>query len=209
MELGRGALYLIALASIGLGVVYCFFGYRIFKIVLGILGFISGASVAVRIALEVFGREPAIAILAGLVGGIIGAVLLVAFYFIGIFLLGAWLGSLLGVLLTGGGGSTVETVIILVLAVIGGIVAVMLQKLMIILSTSLSGAWGIVSGVFHFLGGGPGPVRPFQFHPNLRVLRPVGAWGYVMLLCWVLIGVAGIVVQYRITEGEQKKTESH
>jgi hypothetical protein len=132
---------------------------------------------------------------------------MVALYFVGIFLLGAWLGSLLGVLLTGGGGSTVETVIILVLAVIGGVVAVMLQKLMIIISTSLSGSWGIVSGIFHFLGGDLGPVRPFQYHPNLRALRPMGARGYIILLCWVLLGIAGIVVQYKITR-ERKPEES-
>jgi hypothetical protein len=204
MELGRGALYLVALASIGLGVVYCFFGYHIFKIVLGILGFISGASVAVKIALEVFGREPAIAVLAGLLGGVIGAVLVVIFYFIGIFLLGAWLGSLLGILLTGGGESLIGTIIIVVLAVIGGVVAVMLQKLMIILSTALSGSWGIVSGILHFVGGGFGPIGLFQYHPNPRVLRPMGVRGYLMLLCWVLLGIAGIVVQYRITREEQE-----
>ena len=205
MELGREALYLIALASIGLGVVYCFFGYRIFRIILGILGFIGGASVAAAVAFDIFGREQVVLIVAGLVGGIIGAVLMVVLYFIGIFLLGAWLGSLLGVLLTGGGESTVATVIILVLAVIGGIVALMLQKLMIILSTALSGAWAIVSGVFHLVGGAPGPVQAFQYQPNLRTLRPMGAWGYVMLLCWILLGIAGMVVQYKITR--ERKTE--
>jgi hypothetical protein len=207
MELGEGALHLIALASIGLGVVYCFLGYRIFKVILGISGFILGASVAARIAFDMFGGERVLTILAGLVGGVVGAVLMVALYFVGIFLLGAWLGSLLGVLLTGGGGSTVETVIILVLAVIGGVVAVMLQKLMIIISTSLSGSWGIVSGIFHFLGRDLGPIRPFQYHPNLRALRPMGARGYIILLCWVLLGIAGIVVQYKITR-ESKPEES-
>ena len=205
MELGREALYLIALVSIGLGVVYCFFGYRIFRIILGILGFIGGASVAAAVAFDIFGREQVVLIVAGLVGGIIGAVLMVVLYFIGIFLLGAWLGSLLGVLLTSGGESTVATVIILVLAVIGGIVALMLQKLMIILSTALSGAWAIVSGVFHLVGGAPGPVQAFQYQPNLRALRPMGAWGYVMLLCWILLGIAGMVVQYKITR--ERKTE--
>jgi hypothetical protein len=131
---------------------------------------------------------------------------MVVLYFIGIFLLGAWLGSLLGVLLTGGGGSTVETVIILVLAVMGGIVAVLLQKLMIIVSTALGGSWSIVSGIFHFVGGDFGRIQSFQFHPNLRALRPMGAWGYVMLLCWVLMGRAGSVVQYRITR-ERKPEE--
>ena len=206
MEFSRGALYLIALASIGLGVVYCFFGYRIFKIVLGILGFVLGASAGAAIALNLFGREQVLVILAGLVGGVIGAVLMVVLYFIGIFLLGAWLGSLLGVLLTGGSESLIATVIILVLAVIGGIVAVVLQQLMIIISTSLSGAWGIVSGISHFIWGGLGPIRPFQYHPNLRALRPMGMRGYIMLLCWILLGIAGIVVQYRITK---EKDESY
>ena len=203
MELGREALHLIALASIGLGALYCFFGYRIFRILLGILGFILGASAAAAIAFEIFGREQAVLIVAGLVGGILGTVLMVVLYFIGLFLLGAWLGSLLGILLTGGGGSTVETVIILALAVIGGIVAVMLQKLMIILSTSLGGSWGIVSGVFHFVGGGFDPIRSLQY-PNPRILRSVGVQGQVVLLCWVLLGIAGIVVQYRITREEQE-----
>ena len=207
MELGRGALYLIALASIGLGAVYCFFGYRIFKVILGILGFVSGAYLVAAIAFNLLGREQAVLVIsAGLGGGIIGAVLVVAFYFIGIFLLGAWLGGLLGILLTGGGESTVATVIILVLAVIGGIVALMLQKLMIIVSTSLSGSWAIVSGALQLVGGGLGPFRPFQYHPNLRALRPMGARGYVMLLCWVLLGIAGMVVQYRITT---EKDEIH
>jgi len=208
MELDRGALYLIALASIGLGALYCFFGYRIFKIILGILGFIGGASVAAAVAFDIFGREQAVLIVAGLVGGIIGAVLMVVLYFIGVFLLGAWLGSLLGVLLTGGGESTVATVIILVLAVIGGIVAVLLQKLMIIVSTALGGSWSIVSGIFHFVGEDFGPIRSFQYHPNPKILRSMGVQGYGMFLCWVLLGIAGIIVQYKITR-DQQKDESH
>ena len=207
MELGTGALYLVALVSIGLGVVYCFFGYRIFKVILAILGFVVGASIAARIASGIFGGERVLTILAGLAGGVIGAALVVAFYFIGIFLLGTWLGSLLGILLTVGGESNVAIVIILVLAVIGGIVAIILQRLMIIVSTSLSGSWAIVSGISHFVGGGFGPVRPFQYHPNLRALRPMGARGYIVLLCWVLLGIAGIVVQYKVTR-ERKPEES-
>jgi hypothetical protein len=203
MEFSRGALHLIALASIGLGALYCFFGYRIFRILLGILGFISGASLAAWIVFDIFGGEQAVLILAGLVGGIIGAVLMVALYFVGIFLLGAWLGSLLGVLLTGGGESLVGTVIILTLAVMGGIVAVFFQKLMIILSTSLSGSWIMVSGVFHFVGGDFGPIRSFQYHPSPRVLRPMGVQGYIMLLCWILLGIVGIVVQHRITREDE------
>ena len=200
MELGRGALYLIALASVALGALYCFFGYRIFRVLLGILGFILGAAAVAVVAWDIFGRDQqVIVILAGLVGGIIGAVLMVMLYFVGVFLLGAWLGSLLGVLLTGGGGSTVEIVIIVTLAVIGGIMAVIFQKLMIIVSTALSGSWVIVSGVSQLVGGGSVPVRSLQYHPDIGFLRSMGIGGYVMLLFWVLLGTAGMVVQYRIT----------
>jgi len=62
MGFSQGVLHLIALASIGLGVVYCFFGYRIFRIVLAILGLISDTSMAAAIAFEIFGGESAIAI---------------------------------------------------------------------------------------------------------------------------------------------------
>jgi hypothetical protein len=83
----------------------------------------------------------------------------------------------------------------------------MLQKLMIVISTALSGAWAIVSGVSHFLGGARGPIQPFQYYPNLRALRPMGARGYIVLLCWVLLGIAGMVVQYKITR-ERKPEKS-
>jgi hypothetical protein len=36
----------------------------------------------------------------------------------------------------------------------------------------------------------------------------MGTRGYIMLLCWILLGIAGIVVQYKITE-DQKKDESY
>lgn len=203
MELDSGTLYLIALASIGLGLLYCFFGYRIFKVLLGILGFVVGASVAAKFVFDTFGGEPVLTIVAGLVGGVIGTVLLVFLYFVGVFLLGAWLGSLLGVLLTGGGESTAALVIIVVLAVMGGIVTVVFQKLMIILSTALGGSWAIVYGISHLLGGGPDSIQSFQYHPNLRALRPMGVWGYAMFLGWIILGIAGLVVQYRLAREER------
>src|SRR5947207_2476329 len=73
------------------GAIACFAGYRLFKIVLGIYGFILGA----MLASSMMGVSNTTGmIVAALVGGIAGAVLLVFAYFVGIALVGAGLGAL-------------------------------------------------------------------------------------------------------------------
>ena len=86
-QLGSDAWAFITILSIAYGVLNCFFGYKIFKIVLGIVGFITGGLAAAGVAMAAT-KEPGIAVLAGLVGGAIGAVLMVALYFLGVFVLG-------------------------------------------------------------------------------------------------------------------------
>ena len=73
------------------GALACFGGFRLFRIVLGVYGFILGAMVTT----SVMGTSSTGAlILAAVVGGLIGSVLMVAAYFVGIGLIGAALASL-------------------------------------------------------------------------------------------------------------------
>jgi hypothetical protein len=70
------------------GVLSCFFGYRLFKVVLGMFGFIIGALAASSI----FGpADTTPMVVAAIVGGIVGAGLLLAAYFVGVALVGAGL----------------------------------------------------------------------------------------------------------------------
>src|SRR3954451_20284934 len=74
------------------GAVSCFAGYRLFKVVLGIYGFILGAG----LASSAMGSSNTIGmVIAALAGGLVGAVILVFAYFVGIALVGAGLGALL------------------------------------------------------------------------------------------------------------------
>src|SRR5262249_60745403 len=74
------------------GAIACFAGYRFFRIVLAIYGFILGA----LMASSMMGVGNGVGmIVAALVGGIIGAVVLVLAYFVGIALVGAGLGALI------------------------------------------------------------------------------------------------------------------
>src|ERR1700730_2439292 len=73
------------------GSVSCFAGYRLFRIVLGIYGFILGA----MLASSMTGVTNTIGmIVAAIVGGFLGALILVFAYFVGIALVGAGLGAL-------------------------------------------------------------------------------------------------------------------
>src|SRR6478736_5727353 len=72
------------------GAVACFYGYRLFKVVLGVFGFIIGALAAS----SVFGAaDTTPMVIAAIVGGIAGASLLLAAYFVGVALVGAALGG--------------------------------------------------------------------------------------------------------------------
>src|SRR6478672_3408644 len=74
------------------GALSCFAGYRLFKIVLGVYGFIFGA----MLASSMMGTSNTTGmIVAAVAGGIAGALLLMFAYFIGIALVGAGLGALL------------------------------------------------------------------------------------------------------------------
>ena len=73
------------------GALACFAGYRLFRIVLAIYGFILGA----MIASSMMGVSNTLGmIVAALVGGLVGALILVFAYFVGIALVGAGLGAL-------------------------------------------------------------------------------------------------------------------
>src|SRR3982751_2717224 len=74
------------------GALACFAGYRLFRYVLAIYGFIFGA----MIASSTMGVSNTAGMLAAaLVGGLAGAAILLVAYFVGIALVGAGLGALI------------------------------------------------------------------------------------------------------------------
>ena len=74
------------------GLLSCFAGYRVFRVVLGFFGFVLGA----LLASSLMGTEQTMyMIVAALVGGIIGSLILVGAYFVGVALIGAGVGALI------------------------------------------------------------------------------------------------------------------
>jgi hypothetical protein len=183
---------LVFLALIVIGGLYCFFGYKIFMIILWICGFIIFAPIAAAIGFGVSEGDRLVAVISGLIGGCIGGGIAVALYFLGVFLIGAACGALTGAFLSSAAGASPHPALLLPLAVIGGIAAIAIQKFVIILSTAFLGSFYIVAGILFFA---------VRYDPQRVLQNPSSALGgtfYVALLCWILLGIFGVCVQYVI-----------
>jgi Domain of unknown function (DUF4203) len=182
------------------GFLACFFGYRSFKVVLGVFGFIIGALAAS----SVFGASDTTPmVIAAIVGGIAGAGLLLAAYFVGVALVGAGVGALLVNLIWTRIDGDPHPAVVIVFSVAGAVVAAWLQRYVIILATAFTGAWTMLLGGMAMMGDA-GPLRaaaagdvwvayPLNPAPGMRWVP----WA------WVAIGAFGTLVQMRWTGGER------
>ena len=138
-----------AIALVVGGAVACFFGYRLFRVVLSIFGFILGGLMASSL---VGPSDTTWMIGAWIVGGVIGMALLYAGYYVGVALSGAALGAVVSHLAFNAGGQDPPFLIVLVAAVVGAIASMYLQKHVIILFTAFGGAWTLIIGAMALLG---------------------------------------------------------
>lgn len=181
------------------GTISCFFGHRLFRVVLGIAGFILGW----LLASSLFGASDGNLILgAGLVGGLLGASLLFAAYYVGVALAGAGLGVLAAHLVAGATRSDPNFLVIVFCAVIGSIASMYLQRYFIIVFTAFGGAMTLIDGVMASLGNRAAAAAVsgdiWVFYP----LNPAPGQKWVPY-AWAILGLIGAVVQMGWTGGEK------
>jgi hypothetical protein len=183
------------------GALSCFAGYRLFKIVLAIYGFGLGAMIASS-AMGVTNTTGMI--VAALVGGVCGALLLMFAYFIGIALVGAGLGALIAH--AGWNGFRTgdpPAVAVIVLAIVGAITAMFVQRYVIIVATAFGGAWTVIVGGLAISdrtvakAASPGDV--WILYPTTPALGQ--NW---VTVAWIVLGLVGTAVQMGIT-GRKKR----
>lgn len=191
---------LAGVIAIAIGIVFCFFGYRVFRIVLAVLGFAIGATVAWTAVAQYYSQEFWILVLSGLVGGLIGAVLLVLVYYLGLFLAGAWLGALLALVISTQLGYEPNWIILAIAAGVGGIVALLLQKVVIVISTALGGAGNIVWGASLLVAPQLSAfMLPADYPTWLEAAQHPSRDLSLTLLCWLGLAVLGMIVQFSVT----------
>lgn len=189
------SLAVLAILSIAFGILVCFWGYHIFRAVIGIVGFVLGAYFVGALAFQLSGGNLIITFVAGLIGGVIGAVLVGLVYYLGVFVVGALAALTLGSFIVTAAGLGMHVAISVILVIIGGVLALVFQKLIIIISTACIGAWGIIYGILYFMGGGFYSVS--QLRCPAAMIHYGGMRFYLIFLVWIVLAVLGILSQYR------------
>jgi len=201
---------LAGLAQLLVGLAVAFFGFRLFRALLALAGFVVGASFG--LSLGSGAAVPASAWLLALALGLLGALVLWALFRIGAVLAGA----ALGVAVAGGAAASLpagtnpqwEWLLLLVGLVLGAVVAWRLQRPLIVIATALAGAWASLVGVAMLVGRAtPDQAVPAALGAGIWNLGLPQAWqgeGAPWLLATLALAVLGAAFQLR--DGMRRRT---
>jgi len=199
-----------------LGLFFMFFGLRLFNYTVFLITAISGTFVSGILFFELvkFGSQAWILwVIFGacvIIGCVLGY-LAVAYEKVGFFGLGAALGVIGGLLLyntilihymqTGGSQNAIFYLILAVCGLIGGGLALWLWKDVIIIATSLIGAYMSVRAISVLIGGFPNELEV------LNGAQQLDAFAYIYLVVIVLLAFAGMYHQFSVKRKQQEEEE--
>ena len=169
-------------------------GYRLFRLVLTLNGFIFGAWVTTAM---LGAGDRTMLILAALGGGAVGALIMFFGYFVGVALVGAGIGALAVHLLWSRLGSDPHPVVVILGSVAGAASAMALQRYVIIIATAFAGAWTLLVSGLTLTERGSALARA----PEVWILYPLDPapsrrW---VVLSWIVLGLVGVFMQLRFT----------
>jgi hypothetical protein len=183
------------------GLLACFAGYRLFKVVLGIYGFMLGALIA---SSAMGADQGGWMVVAAVIGGALGALALILAYFIGVALIGAGAGALLLHFLFAAFGREPHVLLVIAAAIAGAAAAMALQRYVIIFSTAFGGAWTVVVGGLA-LAGDRAATRAAE-KGNVWIAYPFNPapGDHWVIAAWVVLGIVGLAMQLRVTARGKK-----
>ncbi|KAF1335847.1 hypothetical protein FI667_g783, partial [Globisporangium splendens] len=202
-----------AVLSICAGIAVCFFGYRMLRPTMFLSGFLVGGFLTSSAIEYLFKNESWVDTawwISLFVGGLLVGALVVALYSIGIFAVGAAGGVLLATMLNTSVGykmfpenpNTGLFILAVILGLIGGILALKIEKPVIVVATSLVGAVLAISGVGYFAKNFPDITDLKQFATK----NEEGEWVYSMPTVWwgylagmLALFLLGMLVQFKKT----------
>lgn len=188
-----------ALFAVVFGLAFCFFGYRVFLVLLPIWGFFGGFWLGAQMMALLFGTGFLVTItgwVAGFILGLIFAILSYLFYILGVALVAASFGAAIGAGFMGALGFEGGFFVIIVALLCGIFVAALtlgmnLQKYVIILITAFGGANAIILSALLILG----RVSMGNIQSAGNAIRPVLDDSFFWLILWLILAGAGIVIQ--------------
>jgi hypothetical protein len=191
-----------ALFVAALGAALCFVGYRIFLVLLPIIGFFAGFWFGAEVVSIIFGTgflATVTAWIVGFVAGLVVAVLSYLFYLLGVALVAAAIGAALGSGFMGAFGfdpGLLTAIVALAAAIVAAILTLVwnLQKYVIIALTAIGGANALLLSVLLLIG----KVSLQSLRTAGTSIKPILQDSWFWLIVWLVVAIVGIVVQIRL-----------
>ena len=192
--------FLIGALVLLIGALFCFVGYRFFRILIAIWGFFAGFNLGTAAMTALFSNaflQTTTGIVLGLVLGLVFAVLAYFFYYFAVVLLGATAGYDLGSGFIGAIGLNnpgfIAVIVGVVLAFVFAFLILILNlpKLLIMVFTALGGAVAMLAGLLILLG--QVKVAYLQYGDAVALVRASWFWSIVA----IALAVVGFLAQWR------------
>jgi hypothetical protein len=191
--------FLIGALVMLVGLLFCFVGYRFFRILITIWGFFAGFNLGTAAMTALFTNSPFLqtttGIVVGLVIGLVFAVLAYFFYYVAIVLLGASAGYDLGsgfIGLISNNLNLIAFIVGVALAVIFVLLILILNlpKILIMVFTAFGGAVATITGLLILIG--QDKVALLQFGEAWALVRASWFWTIVA----IVLAVIGFLAQW-------------
>ena len=197
--------WISAIVTIVLGFIFCFYGYKIFKLLIYLAGFVAGAFIGSSIGYAIADGGDAGFWIGAVLGGLVVGWLAWLFYYVGIFIVGVLLGAGVVEFSFISHGNHAPIVALVIAGLLGGILAVIFQQFIITLYSSFTGSFAMVASVAFLVRPNIGPLEWLNVE---SILEKEGAFGIVVLLAWIMLGIFGIFSQYR-RDAKKKKSKEY
>ncbi|HEY4248336.1 MAG TPA: DUF4203 domain-containing protein [Lacunisphaera sp.] len=193
----------MSVGAIAWGLLDCFFGYRVFKVTLAVVGGLLGLLLG-QVASTALGLGAGAEVIVMIVAGLLGASVAFLLYKGAVFVAGFGFGATLGVLLLTHYNDMVALMTGVVLGIVGGFLAVKLQRVLIILSTALLGSFRTILAIAYFTGKVDW-IYYYQQPQQMPALIDNNAW---MLPSVLGLAVVGAIAQFEMDRSFGKKKSS-
>ena len=181
-----------------LGLVHCIAGYRLFPLVLGVYGLVLGGGVGAALAATWFPGQVHAASLMQIGAGLLGFGAVLAYFRVGVFLIGAVAALAVTAAIAPAIGGVTWQVQLLV-ACVGGSAGVVVSRAFLIVATAITGAALVVRSAEAALD------SPIHWLTEVSAPPWTGALPGALppVLAWAALALLGIAVQFATTSARR------
>ncbi len=156
------------------------------------------------LASSVFGvSNTTMMLVAWVLGGLVGAFIMIFAYFLGVALAGAAIGAAVANVMFSIGNRDPRALIVILFSIAGAIAAMYLQRYFIIVFTAFGGAWTMIVGAMALVGDRTALKAATSGDVWVAYpLNPAPGQRWVPIV-WIVLSLIGAAVQVGITGGEK------